>query len=175
MVDIFDALPYKSFLFLSLPPFKDYVGAFIVLTAAVAFIAEKSAAGLVGLGLLYALTITNYLNWVVRNLADMEVQMGAVKKVNSFLNMESENYEGTMAPLLIPKDWPQEGEIKIENLCVRYENNLKPVLKHVKAYIKPGQKVPPSYDNLILFHGVSGKEKDNWRMYCGRWFGVKKL
>lgn len=40
--------------------------------------------------------ITNYLNWVVRNLADLEVQMGAVKKVNSFLTMESENYEGTM-------------------------------------------------------------------------------
>ncbi|KAK9400170.1 ATP-binding cassette sub-family C member 9 [Crotalus adamanteus] len=74
----------------------DYVGAFIVLTAAVASISEKSTSGLVGLGLLYALTITNYLNWVVRNLADMEVQMGAVKKVNSFLNMESENYEGTI-------------------------------------------------------------------------------
>ncbi|XP_039203312.1 ATP-binding cassette sub-family C member 9 isoform X4 [Crotalus tigris] len=119
----------------------DYVGAFIVLTAAVASISEKSTSGLVGLGLLYALTITNYLNWVVRNLADMEVQMGAVKKVNSFLNMESENYEGTIDTSQVPKDWPQEGEIKIENLCVRYENNLKPVLKHIKAYIKPGQKV----------------------------------
>lgn len=30
----------------------------------------------------------------MRNLADLEVQMGAVKKVHSFLNMESENYEG---------------------------------------------------------------------------------
>ncbi|XP_026564930.1 ATP-binding cassette sub-family C member 9 [Pseudonaja textilis] len=119
----------------------DYVGAFIVLTAAVASISDSSSSGLVGLGLLYALTITNYLNWVVRNLADLEVQMGAVKKVNSFLNMESENYEGTIDISQVPKDWPQEGEIKIENLCVRYENNLKPVLKHVKAYIKPGQKV----------------------------------
>lgn len=44
----------------------------------------------------HLLQITNYLNWVVRNLADLEVQMGAVKKVNSFLTMESENYEGTM-------------------------------------------------------------------------------
>ncbi|XP_033017990.1 ATP-binding cassette sub-family C member 9 isoform X1 [Lacerta agilis] len=121
----------------------DYLGAFIVLTAAVASISpyDGPKSGLVGLGLLYALTITNYLNWVVRNLADLEVQMGAVKKVNSFLNMESENYEGTMDISQVPKDWPQEGEIKIENLCVRYENNLKPVLKHVKAYIKPGQKV----------------------------------
>uniref|UniRef100_A0A6I8N135 ATP binding cassette subfamily C member 9 n=1 Tax=Ornithorhynchus anatinus TaxID=9258 RepID=A0A6I8N135_ORNAN len=123
---------------------QDYLGACIVLTAAVASIASIPGgpkSGLVGLGLLYALTITNYLNWVVRNLADLEVQMGAVKKVNSFLNMESENYEGTMDPSEVPEHWPQEGEIKIHDLCVRYENNLKPVLKHVKAYIKPGQKV----------------------------------
>ncbi|XP_066489436.1 ATP-binding cassette sub-family C member 9 isoform X5 [Tiliqua scincoides] len=119
----------------------DYLGAFIVLTAAGASIFQAPSSGLVGLGLLYALTITNYLNWVVRNLADLEVQMGAVKKVNSFLTMETENYDGTMDVSQIPKDWPKEGEIKIENLCVRYENNLKPVLKHVKAYIKPGQKV----------------------------------
>lgn len=40
--------------------------------------------------------VTNYLNWVVRNLSDLEVQMAAVKKVNSFLSTESENYEGSM-------------------------------------------------------------------------------
>lgn len=43
-----------------------------------------------------ALQVSNYLNWVVRNLADLEVQMAAVKKVNSFLNIESENYDGSM-------------------------------------------------------------------------------
>lgn len=50
-------------------------------------------------------------------------------------------------PSQVPEHWPQEGEIKIHDLCVRYENNLKPVLKHVKAYIKPGQKVW----NFLLF------------------------
>lgn len=40
--------------------------------------------------------VSNYLNWVVRNLADLEVQLAAVKKVNSFLNTESENYDGSM-------------------------------------------------------------------------------
>uniref|UniRef100_A0A8C0P4L6 ATP binding cassette subfamily C member 9 n=1 Tax=Canis lupus familiaris TaxID=9615 RepID=A0A8C0P4L6_CANLF len=79
----------------------DYLGACIVLTASIASISGSSNSGLVGLGLLYALTITNYLNWVVRNLADLEVQMGAVKKVNSFLTMESENYEGTMGKIVI--------------------------------------------------------------------------
>lgn len=79
--------------------------------------------------------------------------MGAVKKVNSFLTMESENYEGTMDPSQVPEHWPQEGEIKIHDLCVRYENNLKPVLKHVKAYIKPGQKVRGSHHPTDCLHG----------------------
>uniref|UniRef100_A0A8C9VY82 ATP-binding cassette, sub-family C (CFTR/MRP), member 9 n=1 Tax=Scleropages formosus TaxID=113540 RepID=A0A8C9VY82_SCLFO len=119
----------------------DYLGAVIVLTAALAAIWGPNYvldSGLVGLGLTYALTVTNYLNWVVRNLADLEVQMAAVKKVNSFLSTESENYEDVSQ---VPEDWPQQGEIKIQDLCVRYDQSLKPVLKHVNAYIKPGQKV----------------------------------
>ncbi|XP_078409735.1 ATP-binding cassette sub-family C member 9-like isoform X3 [Cetorhinus maximus] len=121
----------------------DYLGAFIVLTAALASISYSNdlPSGFVGFGLTHALTVCNYLNWVVRNLADLEVQMGAVKKVNSFLNIESENYEGTIDPSQVPEDWPQQGEIKIQDLCVRYDPTLKPVLKHVKAYITPGQKV----------------------------------
>ncbi|XP_062338764.1 ATP-binding cassette sub-family C member 9 isoform X1 [Osmerus eperlanus] len=123
----------------------DYLGAVIVLTAAIAsiwsFDYSIPSGGLVGLGLTYALTVTNYLNWVVRNLADLEVQMAAVKKVNSFLTTPSEDYEGSMGVSQVPEDWPSQGEIKIQNLCVRYDPQLKPVLKHVNAYINPGQKV----------------------------------
>ncbi|XP_067346643.1 ATP-binding cassette sub-family C member 9 isoform X2 [Channa argus] len=123
----------------------DYLGAVIVLTAAGASIWSLRygfpSGGLVGLGLTYALTVTNYLNWVVRNLADLEVQMSAVKKVNGFLSTESENYEGSMDTSQVPENWPHNGEIEIHDLCVRYDPLLKPVLKHVNAYIKPGQKV----------------------------------
>ncbi|XP_033987321.1 ATP-binding cassette sub-family C member 9 isoform X1 [Trematomus bernacchii] len=123
----------------------DYLGAVIVLTAAGASIwsleYSHDHGALVGLGLTYALTVTNYLNWVVRNLADLEVQMAAVKKVNSFLGTESENYEGSMDASQVPENWPQTGEIKIQDLCVRYDPMLKPVLKHVNMYIEPGQKV----------------------------------
>ncbi|XP_057710540.1 ATP-binding cassette sub-family C member 9 isoform X3 [Corythoichthys intestinalis] len=123
----------------------DYLGAVIVLAAAGASIwgldCGKPSGGMVGLALTYALTVTNYLNWVVRNLADLEVQMAAVKKVNSFLSTESENYEGSMDSSQVPEKWPKDGEIKIQDLCVRYDQMLKPVLKHVNAFIQPGQKV----------------------------------
>ncbi|XP_047010564.1 ATP-binding cassette sub-family C member 8 [Ictalurus punctatus] len=119
----------------------EYIGAFVVLIAAVASISSELSAGLVGLGLTYALMVSNYLNWMVRNLADMEVQLGCVKRISSLLNTEPENYDGEMTPAQVPAGWPKYGEIQIKNLSVRYDSSLKPVLKRVHAHIKPGQKV----------------------------------
>uniref|UniRef100_A0A674AB00 ATP-binding cassette, sub-family C (CFTR/MRP), member 8 n=1 Tax=Salmo trutta TaxID=8032 RepID=A0A674AB00_SALTR len=123
----------------------EYVGACVVLIAAVASISNSLynhlSTGLVGLGLTYALMVSNYLNWMVRNLADMEVQLGSVKRINGLLKTEPENYEGLMAASQVPDGWPRQGEIQIQNLSVRYDTILKPVLKQVNAHISPGQKV----------------------------------
>ncbi|CAH2325660.1 ATP-binding cassette sub-family C member 8 isoform X1 [Pelobates cultripes] len=127
----------------------EYIGACVVLVAAVASIMASTynistyhiAPGLVGLGLTYALMVSNYLNWMVRNLSDMEIQLGAVKRINGLLKTEPENYKGLLSPSQIPQNWPESGEIQIQNLSVRYDSTLKPVLKHVNAHISPGQKI----------------------------------
>ncbi len=41
--------------------------------------------------------VSNYMNWMVRNLADMEVQLGSVKRINGLLKTEPENYEGLLS------------------------------------------------------------------------------
>ncbi|XP_056138601.1 ATP-binding cassette sub-family C member 8 isoform X2 [Lampris incognitus] len=123
----------------------EYIGACVVLVAAVASITnslyDQLSAGLVGLGLTYALMVSNYMNWMVRNLADMEVQLGSVKRINGLLKTEPENYEGLLSASQVPDGWPHQGEIQIQNLSVRYDTTLKPVLKNVNAHISPGQKV----------------------------------
>uniref|UniRef100_H3CME3 ATP-binding cassette, sub-family C (CFTR/MRP), member 8 n=1 Tax=Tetraodon nigroviridis TaxID=99883 RepID=H3CME3_TETNG len=123
----------------------EYVGACVVMVAAVASITnslyDQLSTGLVGLGLTYALMVSNYMNWMVRNLADMEVQLASVKRINSLLKTDPENYEGLLTVSQVPDGWPQHGEIKIQNLSVRYDATLKPVLKNVNAHISPGQKV----------------------------------
>ncbi|XP_068595961.1 ATP-binding cassette sub-family C member 8-like [Brachionichthys hirsutus] len=123
----------------------EYVGACVVLLAAVASITHplynQLSTGLVGLGLTYALMVSNYMNWMVRNLADLEVQLGSVERINGLLKTEPENYEGLLGVSQVPDGWPQRGEIKIQNLSVRYDATLKPVLKNVNACINPGQKV----------------------------------
>lgn len=37
------------------------------------------------------------MNWMVRNLADMEVQLGSVKRINGLLKTEPESYEGLLS------------------------------------------------------------------------------
>uniref|UniRef100_A0A8C6Q247 ATP-binding cassette, sub-family C (CFTR/MRP), member 8 n=1 Tax=Nothobranchius furzeri TaxID=105023 RepID=A0A8C6Q247_NOTFU len=125
----------------------EYIGACVVLVAAVASITnslyDQLSPGLVGLGLTYALMVSNYINWMVRNLADMEVQLGSVKRINGLLKTEPENYEGLLSESVaqVPDGWPRQGEIKIQNLSVRYDTTLKAVLKNVNAHVSPGQKV----------------------------------
>lgn len=41
--------------------------------------------------------VSNYMNWMVRNLADIEVQLGSVKRINGLLKTEPENYEGLLS------------------------------------------------------------------------------
>ncbi|KAJ4937524.1 hypothetical protein JOQ06_002159 [Pogonophryne albipinna] len=113
----------------------EYVGACVVLVAAVASI-TNSLYNELSTGL-----VSNYMNWMVRNLADMEVQLGSVNRINGLLKTEPESYEGLLTASQVPDGWPGEGEIQIQNLSVRYDATLKPVLKNVNAHINPGQKV----------------------------------
>lgn len=59
----------------------------------------------------------------------------------------------------IPQNWPDRGEIQIQNLSVRYDSNLKPVLKHVNAHISPGQKVSNCSDFENIFRVVHHRNR----------------
>uniref|UniRef100_A0A8C9U1F7 ATP-binding cassette, sub-family C (CFTR/MRP), member 8 n=1 Tax=Scleropages formosus TaxID=113540 RepID=A0A8C9U1F7_SCLFO len=123
----------------------EYIGACVVLIAAVTSISNslynQLTSGLVGLGLTYALMVSNYLNWMVRNLADMEVQLGSVTRIRGLECPRRGDDDKPLSASQVPAGWPQHGEIQIQNLSVRYDSTLKPVLKNVNAHISPGQKV----------------------------------
>ncbi|XP_019621129.1 PREDICTED: ATP-binding cassette sub-family C member 9-like [Branchiostoma belcheri] len=123
----------------------DYLGAFVVLWAAMCSLAvavySDLPVGLVGLALTYALMVSTYLNWGVRNIADIEMQMDAVHMVSTFSEMPIEPYrkaEGNVEP---HREWPGRGEIVLEHLSTRYAPDLPAVLKEVDLRIKPGENV----------------------------------
>ncbi len=46
-------------------------------------------------------------------------------------------FSGTQPPL----DWPTHGEIRLEQVSVRYDESLPAVLKDITVYVRPGEKV----------------------------------
>mmetsp|Transcript_20744 Transcript_20744/g.29812 ORF Transcript_20744/g.29812 Transcript_20744/m.29812 type:complete len:1497 (+) Transcript_20744:45-4535(+) len=99
-------------------------------------------AGMAGLAISLALGVTQSLNWSVRMASDLESQMVAVERVESFATMEQE--AAHLKPLTDPSDeshWPTEGELKLTNVSMRYRPDLPLVLAGVTVHIKPREKV----------------------------------
>lgn len=114
----------------------------IVVFGAALFVSvlTRKNAGLAGLALTSALTVTGFMNWTVRMVTELEVNMNAVERMLEYEAVETE------APAIIeahrpPASWPQEGAITVQSLWVRYRPELDPVLRGVSFSIRGKEKV----------------------------------
>ncbi|XP_072323664.1 ATP-binding cassette sub-family C member 9-like isoform X2 [Scyliorhinus torazame] len=125
----------------------DLIGASIVFASALCSLLTATLgylpAGLVGLAILYALKMSTYLNWCVREFADMEMQMNAVERVNHYTTLPSEQQlKGSQIDTGSDlTNWPHSGEIEFNDVSVRYDEKLEPVLYKLTLKINPGTKV----------------------------------
>ncbi|XP_071815996.1 ATP-binding cassette sub-family C member 9-like isoform X3 [Apostichopus japonicus] len=120
----------------------DFIGSLIVLIAGVVSLgsayAGELAPSLVGLSITYALSISNSLNWVIRQAADVEMQMNAIERTSHYTSIDSEPYEGNKEPSI---SWPDKGLITLDNVHARYAKGLDPVLHGVTVTLEPTQKI----------------------------------
>ncbi|XP_006825518.1 ATP-binding cassette sub-family C member 9-like [Saccoglossus kowalevskii] len=120
----------------------EFLAAVIILISGLSGLVSSVATGLepslVGLSLTYAISISGYMTWIIRNAVDIEMQMNAVERVKHYTNIEVEQYNGICNP---PKDWPDRGDINIENISVRYATGLEPVLQDISIHFRAGNKI----------------------------------
>lgn len=96
--------------------------------------------GTVGLSVSYALTITQSLNWMVRQFCEIETNIVSVERAKEYMEIPTE------APFEIldkapPRDWPQRGEIKFEDYSLRYRPGLDLVLKELEFQTGAAEKI----------------------------------
>ncbi|GAV02763.1 hypothetical protein RvY_13289 [Ramazzottius varieornatus] len=123
----------------------DFAGNFVVFFAALfGVISRNENWGItpedIGLSISYALSVTQVMNWMVRNASDMESNVVSVERIKEYSEIETE------APWIDPKnrrepDWPQHGNIKFNNYQTRYRKDLDLVLRGVECDIRPGEKI----------------------------------
>ncbi|KAK3919142.1 ATP-binding cassette sub-family C member Sur [Frankliniella fusca] len=123
----------------------DYMGGTIVLVSVIGSLiaAQKYpgvvSASLVGLAINYTLLVPIYLNWVVKFLADVEMYMGSVERVQQYADMPGEEYNNK--GMQVSPSWPEYGEIQFKNVSLRYDINRDPVIRHMTLHIPAGQKI----------------------------------
>ncbi|XP_064381882.1 ATP-binding cassette sub-family C member 4-like isoform X1 [Halichondria panicea] len=114
--------------------------AFVVFTSIP--LASELSAELVGLSLVYAVSLSGQLQYCIRQSAEMENIMISTERILGYSRLESEASLETILPNHKPSpEWPEEGRIKMENVSFQYSPELPLVLKDLNLTIQPGEKV----------------------------------
>lgn len=87
---------------------------------------------------------------LVRVLAQVELDFNSVERIVEYFEVPQEK------PLITerrpPAYWPStEGQVHVEDLVVRYSENLPPALDHVRFTVRPREKI-----------GVVSAQRDNF-------------
>jgi len=126
----------------------ELVGTLIITFACLSAVAEHALAGaddvfagLAGLAISYALSVTQSLNWSVRMASDFEANMVAVERIMEYTKLESEGARRTPVDDKLPANWPSSGEVEMKGAKLRYRPGLPLVLKGLDLRIPAGSKV----------------------------------
>ncbi|GAQ86722.1 ABC transporter C family [Klebsormidium nitens] len=99
---------------------------------------SAGSAGLVGLGLSYALPIVELLNGLLATFTETEKEMVAVERVQQYLDLEPESKIPTAPP---PPKWPNSGHVDFDDVTLVYRKGLPPALRNLSFSIRGGEKV----------------------------------
>ncbi|KAJ4164734.1 hypothetical protein LMH87_006396 [Akanthomyces muscarius] len=131
----------------------DFVTSLVALSAGIIAINQ---AGLVGAGLVgFSLTNANGLNqtilMLVRAMNDLEVEIQSFHRVKEYTKLEPENAHDDPYPdeddyaddetKIVPKNWPQGGDIEFRNVTIRYDPDGPNILTDVNLKFKAGERV----------------------------------
>jgi ATP-binding cassette subfamily C (CFTR/MRP) protein 1 len=127
----------------------ELVGTAIIFFACTAAVLEKQAmpegnevfAGLAGLSISYALSVTQALNWAVRTGSDFEANMVSVERIRQYTQLDQEAPHHTEKDEHLEKEWPSRGLIEFKNSRLRYRPGLPLVLKGLNLTIPSQAKV----------------------------------
>lgn len=104
---------------------------------------------LIVLSISYALSVTQSLNLVIRQMTEVETQIVAVERLKQYFvlydficrysDLKTEGQYST--PEKTPQNWPTEGRIDIDHINMRYRPELEPVLHDMTLHIDSKKKI----------------------------------
>ncbi|XP_059158170.1 multidrug resistance-associated protein 1-like isoform X2 [Physella acuta] len=118
-----------------------FLGNIIVLAAAMFAQADTGlSAGLAGLAVSYAQQVTNALSQVIQVATQAETNIVSAERILEYSELKNEA-PWSNPEVKLPKPWPQDGQVDLDDLQIRYREGLELVLKGITCQLKAGEKV----------------------------------
>jgi len=111
--------------------FSAAVAAFIVSTRSI-------DASLAGFALAFALDYAGAARWVVRLIANVELDMNATERIFEYCDLEMEKQGGNEN---LRASWPEEGKLEVKDLEVGYAEDLPSILKGLTFEAASNQRI----------------------------------
>jgi ABC-type multidrug transport system fused ATPase/permease subunit len=109
----------------------EFIGALVVFGSAMfgvitILVNGSIPASIIGLMLTYSLSITQTLNWMVRQSCEIETNIVSVERIKEYTDLPQEaDYTNDYD---LPANWPASGSISFQSYGTRYRDNLDLVL-----------------------------------------------
>ncbi|KAI8975515.1 multi drug resistance-associated protein MRP [Mycotypha africana] len=122
----------------------EFLGSIIILAASafavldVVYGTSSIDAGLVGLSVSYALSVTQALNWVIRSYCEIETNIVSVERIKEYIDLPTEKYNAVRG---VSSMWPEKGLIEFRDYATRYRPGLDLALRDMSFTVKPKEKI----------------------------------
>ncbi|XP_076072715.1 multidrug resistance-associated protein 1-like isoform X2 [Mytilus galloprovincialis] len=120
----------------------DWLGSIIVLCVCLLVVVNKDdiSPGIVGLAITYALNVTNCIEWLVKLTTNAETNIISLERIKEYSETHTEA-DWIVENKRPENDWPNEGNVEMDNYGVRYREGLELVLKSISCKIAPCEKI----------------------------------
>lgn len=102
---------------------------------------DETFEGYVGLSLMQVFNMTMIMSFLVKRFAEAFANMTSVERMLQFIDLEQEIVREGDFNSELPSSWPDKGEIKFQQLYLRYFPDGDPVLWNINFVIESGSKV----------------------------------
>lgn len=119
----------------------DAIGSLMVFVTGILVVTSRFtiSPSISGLVLSYILSIVQFLQFSVRQMAEVENNMNATERLNHY-GTELEE-EAPLHTIPIEASWPSQGEIVFDHVDMRYRAGLPLVLKDLSMHVKAGERI----------------------------------
>ncbi|GAA5889236.1 hypothetical protein JCM5296_005842 [Sporobolomyces johnsonii] len=117
------------------------LAAFCLLFTAICAVYAQVSPGLAGIAILSSQVVLNSLNFLCNAYGRLVLSMNSLERITEYLEVPQEPSAGIVPPANWPSSSCEGPLIRVEDLVVRYDPELPPVLHEVTFDVKPGERL----------------------------------